>query len=187
MQSLTLTNALFILHTVAILAKSQLEQKFRSFYSPASQTAASATIPETELVERKGAQIRLQNPFSVRFAKSHAFCHSARQRAPHHTHHQPCSLQPSVSHAASTFPPASSTGSTFPPASSTGSHTLSGTSSPASPSTHSTVASATKTMFLLPTSSLIFPPSSGPCRRSMKRSKARLERARVRALAKALT
>jgi hypothetical protein len=52
MEHISLTNVLFLLHALVILAKSPLEAAFRALHSP--QRAASAE--DVELVDRKGAR-----------------------------------------------------------------------------------------------------------------------------------
>ena len=52
MEHISLTNVLFVLHALAILAKAPLEHAFRALHSP--RRAASAE--DNELVDRKGAR-----------------------------------------------------------------------------------------------------------------------------------
>jgi hypothetical protein len=51
MASASLSNALFVLHALCILAKTPLEKRFRSFYSP----DRGASAKDSEIIERKGA------------------------------------------------------------------------------------------------------------------------------------
>ncbi len=57
MESFSLSHALFILHALSILAKTQLESKFRSLYvrQHQQQQPRAASEEETEMIERKGA------------------------------------------------------------------------------------------------------------------------------------
>ena len=58
MESFSLSHALFILHALSILAKTQLEGKFRSLYvrqHHQQQPPRAASEEETEMIERKGA------------------------------------------------------------------------------------------------------------------------------------